>query len=78
MVVSVHKWSFFPISLSDRDPDFAFVFYCGAGLALGVDLIRPFSAETFLPVSLVILVAPSFVATIATMRYVRWLGNRGK
>lgn len=44
---------------------------CGFFLAYVIYLIRPFSPELFLPVSILVLAAPSLVATIATARHVR-------
>lgn len=46
---------------------------CGAFLAYVVYLVRPFSPAVFLPVSVLILAAPTLVATVATVRRVRRL-----
>jgi hypothetical protein len=47
--------------------------FCGASVAICVYLLRPFSPEVFLPVSVLIMAVPSLVATLATQRYVRKL-----
>lgn len=46
---------------------------CGAFLAYVIYLVRPFSPTVFLPVSVLVLAAPTLVATVATMRRVRTL-----
>jgi len=51
---------------------------CGILFNLGTYLLRPFSAEVFLPVSVVTMVAPSFIATLATLHYIRTLQPPGK
>lgn len=45
----------------------------GAFLAYVVYLVRPFSPTVFLPVSVLVLAAPTLVATVATVRRVRRL-----
>ena len=45
----------------------------GAIAALAIYLLRPFSGDVFLHVSVLVMVAPTLVATIATQRYVRSL-----
>ena len=47
---------------------------CGTLVAYVIYRLQPFSPEVFLPVSVLVLVAPSVVAAIATARYVRTLG----
>lgn len=47
---------------------------CAIGVALGIYLFRPFPAEVFLPLSIVIMVVPGLVAALATLRHV---GSRG-
>ena len=44
---------------------------CGAFVAIGVYLFRPLSPQDFLPVSVLIMVIPSLIATMKTARYVR-------
>ena len=51
---------------------------CGILLGFGTYLLRPFAAEVFLPVSVVLMVAPSLIATVATLGYVRRLRPPGK
>ena len=51
---------------------------CGILVALGTYLLRPFAAHVFLPVSVVLMVAPSVIATLATLHYVRTLRPPGK
>jgi hypothetical protein len=46
---------------------------CGALLAYVIYLVRPFSPTVFLPVSVLVLAAPTLVATVATVRRVRTL-----
>jgi uncharacterized membrane protein len=46
---------------------------CGAVLAYLLYLFQPFSPDVFLPVSVLLLVAPSLIAAVATSRYVRSL-----
>jgi hypothetical protein len=46
---------------------------CGAFLACVIYLVRPFSPAVFLPVSVLVLAAPTLVATLATVRRVRKL-----
>ena len=43
----------------------------GAFVAWAIHLARPFAPETFLPVSVALLVAPALVAAIATAIHVR-------
>lgn len=50
----------------------------GAVVAGLLFLLEPFDARTFLPVSLVVLVLPTLVATIATARRVRTLARDAK
>jgi uncharacterized membrane protein len=49
---------------------------CLAGVlaAWALYVLKPFPPDIFLPVSLVVLVAPTLVAAVATSRYVRTLG----
>ncbi len=51
---------------------------CGILFGLGTYLLRPFSAEAFLPASVVIMVAPGLVAVLSTLRYIRTLRPPGK
>jgi hypothetical protein len=46
---------------------------CGAVLAYLLHLFQPLSPDAFLPVSVILLVAPSLIAALATSRYVRSL-----
>ncbi len=46
---------------------------CGALLAFFIYLVRPFAPAVFLPVSVLVLAAPTLVATVATVRRVRKL-----
>jgi hypothetical protein len=46
---------------------------CGAFVAYLIYLLQAFPPVVFLPVSVIVLVAPGFVAVIATARYVRSL-----
>jgi uncharacterized membrane protein len=48
---------------------------CGAFLAYVIYLVRPFSPTVFLPVSVLVLVAPTLVATVATVRRIRTLAT---
>lgn len=48
---------------------------CGALVACAIYVLQPFSREVFLPVSILVLVAPSLVAAVVTARYVRSLGR---
>jgi uncharacterized membrane protein len=48
----------------------------GSLAAWGLYALRPFPPDVFLPVSLVVLIAPTLVAAIATARYVRTLAPR--
>jgi hypothetical protein len=57
-LVSVHKWSFFPISLSGLAPDFAVIFYCGAAL-LAATLVSRFRASTYLVIRLRSKIGPT-------------------
>jgi len=50
---------------------------CGAFLAYLIYLFQPFPPAIFLPVSILVLVVPSLIATVATTRYVRTLGPSG-
>jgi uncharacterized membrane protein len=43
---------------------------CSAFLGWVVDMLRPFAADTYLPVSVLIIAMPPFIAAIATRRYV--------
>ena len=43
---------------------------CGALAAWGLYVFRPLPPDVFLPVSLVVLVAPTLVAALATARFV--------
>ena len=47
---------------------------CGALAAWALYVLKPFPPDVFLPVSLVVLIAPTLVATVAALRYVRTLG----
>lgn len=49
----------------------------GACAAFAIRLLQPFSADVLLPVSVLVMVAPSLVAAIATQRFVRSLGRSG-
>ena len=44
---------------------------CGGAAAYFLYGVRPLPPETFLPVSLVVLVAPALVAALSTARYIR-------
>jgi uncharacterized membrane protein len=46
---------------------------CGAGAAWALYVLKPFPPDVFLPVSLLVLVAPTLVAAVATARYVKAL-----
>ncbi len=46
---------------------------CGAAAAWALYVTRPFPPDVFLPVSLVVLVAPTLVAALATSRFVKTL-----
>ncbi len=46
---------------------------CGALAIWAVYVLRPVPPELFLPVSLLILVAPAAVATVSTARFIRTL-----
>jgi uncharacterized membrane protein len=46
---------------------------CGMLAAWALYVLKPFPPDVFLPVSLVVLVAPTLVAAVATARYVRTL-----
>lgn len=48
---------------------------CGVVVACVIYLVKPFSPTLFLPVSILVLVAPSLVATVATARHVRSLAS---
>ena len=48
---------------------------CGALAAYLIYRFQPFSPQTFLPVSLVVLIAPTLLATLSTARYIRLLNN---
>ena len=48
---------------------------CGTLLAFLIYVFQPFSPGVFLPVSVLVLVAPSLVATLATARFVRTLDD---
>lgn len=43
---------------------------CSAFLGWVVDTLRPFSMDAYLPVSVLIIAMPPFIAAIATRRYV--------
>jgi uncharacterized membrane protein len=43
---------------------------CSIILGWIVDVLRPFSADAYLPVSVLIIAMPPFIAAIATRRYV--------
>jgi len=49
---------------------------CGTFVACLICLFQPFSPDAFLPASVLVLIAPSLGAAVATARYVRSLGNR--
>jgi uncharacterized membrane protein len=49
---------------------------CGACMAGVIYGLQPFPAEVFLPVSLLVLAAPTLVAVLATARFVRSLASR--
>ncbi len=44
---------------------------CGGAAAYLLYRVRPFPPDTFLPVSLIVLVAPALLAALATARYIR-------
>jgi uncharacterized membrane protein len=46
---------------------------CGAAAAWALYVYRPLPPDVFLPVSLVVLVAPTLVAALATSRFVKTL-----
>ena len=48
---------------------------CGVLVACVIHLVRPFSPTEFLPVSILVLIAPALVATVATARHVRSLAS---
>jgi hypothetical protein len=48
---------------------------CSAFLAYVVHVVQPFSPTVFLPVSVLVLAAPTLVATVATARRVRTLST---
>lgn len=48
---------------------------CGVLAAWALYVLKPFPPDVFLPVSLVVLVAPTLVAALVTARYVRTLGQ---
>jgi uncharacterized membrane protein len=48
---------------------------CGVLAAGALYVTKPFPPDVFLPVSLVVLVAPALVAAVVTARYVRTLGQ---
>jgi uncharacterized membrane protein len=47
---------------------------CGALVAGALNVFMPFPPDVFLPVSLLVLVAPTLIAALATARFVRSLG----
>lgn len=48
---------------------------CGNLVACVIYFVQPFPPAVFLPVSLLVLIAPSLVATVATARHVRSLAS---
>ncbi len=48
---------------------------CGALVAGILYAFQPFPRDVFLPVSLLVLAAPTLVAVLATIRFVRFLGS---
>ena len=46
---------------------------CGAAAAWALYVLQPLPPDLFLPVSLVVLVAPTLVAAVATSRFVKTL-----
>lgn len=46
---------------------------CGVLAAWALYVLKPFPPDVFLPVSLVVLVAPTLVAAVATARFVKTL-----
>lgn len=46
---------------------------CGVVAAWALYVLKPFPPDLFLPVSLVVLVAPTLVAAVATARFVKTL-----
>jgi hypothetical protein len=48
---------------------------CGTFVAWLIHVYQPFSPDVFLPISILVLAAPSLIAVLATARYVRTLGG---
>jgi len=48
---------------------------CGTFVAYLIYLFQPFSPGVFLPVSVLVLVAPSLIAAVATARHIRSFRN---
>jgi len=48
---------------------------CGALAAYLIYRFQPFSPQTFLPISVVVLIAPTLLAALSTARYIRSISN---
>lgn len=51
---------------------------CGAIVAVVIYMLRPVSPEAFITISVLIMVVPNLIATLATLRYIRTLQRSSK